>query len=894
MADRRVTIIIQALDKASGQFQKVAKNLGDVEKQMRKTSVEAGKLGRQMVIAGTAMAGVGAVAIKMAADVRAGVTEVGTLMDGVTQGELQDMQRELQDLAVASGQALKPLIKARYDIVSAGFRSAADSATVLNQAVQLATAGASNAATSADILTTALNAYGMSADEVGRVSDVLFQTVKFGKTTLDQLAGSLGVVFPMARTSGTSIEEVGAAMSTMTAAGIETTLASTSLMRVLQAMAAPTGEAGQALEKMGIKTTDAAGKMHNLIGIVEQFRGLSLEEVRELVPDIRAARGLLAMANNIDTLRESFEAMGDAAGSTETAFNMMQATLRTQLNRALQSVKVALVEVGTALEPIARQFADAFVPAMQNLAEFVQANQGLVKTLAALVAGLIGAGGVLMGFNLATKAVGGLRIAFALLTAHPILAAITAIVGALVALETKFGLVTRIVKAFDDALKGINAEARAHIDLTQQAADVMAEYNRKVEELRDTQPEVYNELGRLADELIKKGTNVSLAQVMAYNQMAAEGKILTQSELKRLDEERMAQERAVEERIRAEARFTDEVSALRLDLQRETWALRGEDMAQLEDEMRERRRMVADRFDSEIALAEEGSERRTALERQKTDTLAQLDEIYALKQEEIAKRTEAADRKRHEEKLARERATLDQINEAWLQYAANDEQRQAAEIAAVDARAEAWLEYIDVQVRAGEIAAEEAEKLRTMVAQTMAGVRSDVQATADGMSDGFERAAGQITNNFTNIIFGSIGEGFRQATNEADRFFSGVMQMISQLAARLAVFQAIKLLFPQVSAGLDVGKFVFGMQHGGVAGVDRRPPGSRDVIPAMLSPGEVVLTPAQASALGRDMGRGGLRRLELDVTARTIFGTHGERDAVGREIVEVVRPLLEE
>ena len=202
MADRRVTIIISALDKASGEFQKVGQQLKKTKTDMDKTAAAAGQLGGAMMKAGAAMAAVGAVAVKMAADVRAGVTEIGTLMDNVTSVEIEGMRSELLKLSVASGQALQPLTKARYDIVSAGFRDAADSAMVLNQSVRLAIAGASNAASSADILTTALNAYGMEASEVTRVSDVLFQTVKFGKTTLDQLAGSLGVVFPMARAAG--------------------------------------------------------------------------------------------------------------------------------------------------------------------------------------------------------------------------------------------------------------------------------------------------------------------------------------------------------------------------------------------------------------------------------------------------------------------------------------------------------------------------------------------------------------------------------------------------------------------------------------------------------------------------------------------------------------------
>ena len=163
-------------------------------------------LGRGLggLVKGTALAGAGvaALSVKLAGDFQKSLKEVGTLMGGLTDRQMKDMSRELRHLSQTSGLALSSLSKAKYDVVSAGFANAADSAKILGATTRLAVGGVTSAATAADILTTALNAYGKEAGSVNDVSDTLFTTVKLGKTTMDELGASLGTVLPVARAAG--------------------------------------------------------------------------------------------------------------------------------------------------------------------------------------------------------------------------------------------------------------------------------------------------------------------------------------------------------------------------------------------------------------------------------------------------------------------------------------------------------------------------------------------------------------------------------------------------------------------------------------------------------------------------------------------------------------------
>ena len=141
------------------------------------------------------------------------------------------MSKELRSVAISSGVALDSLSKAKYDIVSAGFSSVADSAEVLEVSSRLAVGGVTSVAEAADLLTTSLNALGLDASDTNKVADQLFTTVRLGKTTMTELSASLGQVLPFARSAGLGLEGVGAAMATLTASGINTLL-SQSQMRL--------------------------------------------------------------------------------------------------------------------------------------------------------------------------------------------------------------------------------------------------------------------------------------------------------------------------------------------------------------------------------------------------------------------------------------------------------------------------------------------------------------------------------------------------------------------------------------------------------------------------------------------------------------------------------------
>ena len=352
MASKRIFDIIfrtKGTDKAAS----AVKGLGSAIGTLTKTTALAG-------------AGIAAVSVKLAGDFSKNLREVSTLMGNTTERQIKAMSKELRVLSQTSGLALSSLSKAKYDVVSAGFTDAADSARILAETTRLAVGGVTSAAAAADILTTALNAYGLEANQVNDVSDTLFTTVRLGKTTMDELGASLGTVLPVAKSAGISFSTVGAAMASLTAGGINTAESTTALRGAIIALSAPTNAAAKEMEKAGVEAKKFEDGSFDLLETIKQFEGMDPATLRRFIPDIRASVAISALANNVEGLSDNLLAFESRTGATEQAFGKMAGEFNTQMAMMKNTAQSVMIEIGNVI-------IEAILPSVRK------ANEALAK-----------------------------------------------------------------------------------------------------------------------------------------------------------------------------------------------------------------------------------------------------------------------------------------------------------------------------------------------------------------------------------------------------------------------------------------------------------------------------------------------------------------------------------
>jgi|GEM_PF-2504699 len=303
-------------------------------------------LGGAAVAAATALTGALLNAADASAVMEKKVLEIGTLMGGLTKGEMREMSNELGRLSIMTGQAIEPLAKARYDIVSAGFFKASESALVLDQSARLAVGGVTSVSTAADLLTTVINAYQLKASDARDVSDDLFTIVKYGKATMDDLGGSLGQLIAIAGPAGVSLDEVGAAVAALTSQGQSTPIAVTSISAAISELMRPSAELQKTMAAAGIATDNLIESGHGLTGAMKLLEeasdrtGTPLAKMIQREEALRALMPLLSTASQV--YADDLNQMASDAGATDEAFKQMSgssAMLKDQASAAFEAAK---------------------------------------------------------------------------------------------------------------------------------------------------------------------------------------------------------------------------------------------------------------------------------------------------------------------------------------------------------------------------------------------------------------------------------------------------------------------------------------------------------------------------------------------------------------------------
>jgi len=355
------------------------------EKGAKKTATALKSVGSAVkdvgIKAGVATAGIGVLSAKLSGDFQKSLLEVSTLTGDFSDVALKKMSRELRQVASSSGLALDSISKAKYDIVSAGFSNAAESAEILSVSTELAVGGVTSAAEAADLLTTSINALGLNFDDARGVADDLFTTVQLGKTTIGELSASFGQVLPFAKAIGLDLAGVGSAMATLTASGISTAQASTSLRSALQALQSPTESSKNLMRDLGIEIKRFEDGSVDLTNTIKQFQGLDPDTMRRLVPSIEASLAVQTLSQNFDKLSENVETFATrTSSSSQEAFKQMSRGFNQQMSMLRNSIHSIFIEIGNViieviqptLESVNTEFARLGEIGFDNLAKAVK------------------------------------------------------------------------------------------------------------------------------------------------------------------------------------------------------------------------------------------------------------------------------------------------------------------------------------------------------------------------------------------------------------------------------------------------------------------------------------------------------------------------------------------
>jgi len=433
-----IEIVLSGKDLSGPAFASADKKAGDLEKRMMsisKVAIGVGAATATGLLAVTAQAG------NLESVVADALTLVDAQGDEYTQlkntmtSKAVEMSRELAISADDIGRSYYQVLSAGADVTSDSFDKLTRTALIMAELTGLETAAG------VEILSDTINAFGLEMSEAAKVADTFFTASKLTATTVPQLAGAMREAGPAAAVLSQDLATVATLLDAFAAKGVKGVKAGTALRIIFTRLSAGSEEVNDAMKKLGASMFDEDENARDLIVVLremqEGYLKLSDEQKANTLKVIAGEEAFSKLAgilegdlDLLDSWREQIREGGDLQATYNTrlqAFDKRLAALKVEL-------KAVAVEMGQTLLPLVETLITDTAENVRTIGTWIQANEDIVPTIAAISFALIGTGGLLIAIRQVTKAMRIMKVVMAG-TFGPVVLGLTAITGGLIEVD---------------------------------------------------------------------------------------------------------------------------------------------------------------------------------------------------------------------------------------------------------------------------------------------------------------------------------------------------------------------------------------------------------------------------------------------------------------------------
>ncbi len=268
-----------------------------------------------------------------------GMNKVFTLLPELNKQAMDDMTNQTKAFAKEFGVIPEKLTPALYQALSAGVPK--DNVfSFLEVAQKAAVGGITELETAVDGISSVVNAYGANVVSAAKASDLMFMAAKLGKTDFKELSQSLFNVIPTASALGVKFEDVSAAIASVTAVGVPTSVATTQLRQMFVELSKEGTKTSQVFKQISGKSFKdfiASGKnTQDALKLMEEYAKKTNVGINDLFGSVEAGNAALSLTGQgTDMFTNSLKEMENAAGATDTAYQ----TMDKGIGRAMEKIK---------------------------------------------------------------------------------------------------------------------------------------------------------------------------------------------------------------------------------------------------------------------------------------------------------------------------------------------------------------------------------------------------------------------------------------------------------------------------------------------------------------------------------------------------------------------------
>jgi TP901 family phage tail tape measure protein len=430
-------------------------NTGAFGKAMAAAAGSIGGITTAALAGSAAIAGLGIAAVKTAAEFEKGMTRVAAVSNA-TAGEYRKLESSALSMAAKTEFTARQVADGMGFLAMAGM-DATQVVEAMPKALQLASAGMIDVATASNIVTNVMAGMGLEMHELARANDTIVAAITGSNTDVRMLGESFKYVGPVAKSAGISFEEVTAAIGLLGNAGIQGSMAGTTLRGAITKLLNPSEQASEILDQFGIEVMNADGSMRSLEDIIKQINLSGLADdaagtarMMEIF-GLRAGPGMQALVDQgSDALGKFTARLEGAGGMAKRIADMQMSTLTGRFKIMQSAIEGLVIDIGQRLIPMSKSFVDGITKMVNWVNSFSSEAKNAVISIAALTAGFTALKVVLTGLVALVRSQAFISFMTKIAAlAAPVLALAAAFAGILLIL----GSLSRVWKANHNEIK---------------------------------------------------------------------------------------------------------------------------------------------------------------------------------------------------------------------------------------------------------------------------------------------------------------------------------------------------------------------------------------------------------------------------------------------------------
>ncbi|ROR58828.1 UNVERIFIED_ORG: TP901 family phage tail tape measure protein [Providencia alcalifaciens] len=306
------------------------------------------------------------------------------------------LREQARDLGATTAFTANEVAQGQAFYAMAGFKPE-QIKNAMSGTLSMSLAGDIDLATTADIGSNILTGFKLNSNEMNRVSDALVATFTRSNVNLTMLGDTMKYVAPVASGLGVDIETAAAAAGKLGDAGIQASMAGTGLKSILGRLAEPPKMAGEALDKLKIKTRDSKGNLREftdiLVELDKKTKKMGNAERAGLFKHIAGEEAFAALTVLVDQagsgqlqtlIAEVKAAKGEAEKVAKTMTDNLDGDLK-NLTSAYEDVGIQIF--GGADSPL-RDITKRVTDLISKFGQWAKKNPELVKQITMISLGL--------------------------------------------------------------------------------------------------------------------------------------------------------------------------------------------------------------------------------------------------------------------------------------------------------------------------------------------------------------------------------------------------------------------------------------------------------------------------------------------------------------------------